>query len=309
MGGPWMNDLTANDKPYQYNGKELESFGGLGWYDYGARYYDPTVGRWYGVDPLAEKFSSYSPFHYAGNNPIRNIDPDGREFTDAAQQWVNRYMNDVGSRYDKNSAKIAKLQGKLDAGGLSEKEMNKLNRQIGNLQGANAELDIIRGEVATLAASSQIYDVQMGSGFSDSGTERAGAGFDFSTGNFVITMPSSNMGLFSHELKHAYQFETGNFSVGPEISGVAHKNLLYDKHDELEGYARGAIFGGDRYSTTGSLPAEYKNVAEGPYNSGNIREISGALASPDPSKHLQRISNATRHAFRVNGVTYYKKKP
>jgi hypothetical protein len=64
-----------------------------------------------------------------------------------------------------------------------------------------------------------------------------------------------------------------------------------------------------RYSTTGSLPAEYKNVAEGPYNSGNIREIIGALASPDPSKHLQRISNATRHAFRVNSVTYYKKKP
>ena len=78
MEGPWMNDITASDKPYQYNGKELESFGGLGWYDYGARYYDPSVGRWTGVDPIVENGPQFSPYIYTFNNPIKYIDPDGK---------------------------------------------------------------------------------------------------------------------------------------------------------------------------------------------------------------------------------------
>jgi RHS repeat-associated protein len=73
MGGPWMNDAAANDKPYQYNGKELESFGGLGWNDYGARWYDPSIGRWSVVDKLADEPEQIdkSPYAYAWNNPIK----------------------------------------------------------------------------------------------------------------------------------------------------------------------------------------------------------------------------------------------
>ena len=80
MGGPWINDQSGNDSPYQYTGKELENFGGLGWYDYGARYYDPSVGRWTSVDPLAGKYPNMSPYVYTANSPMINIDPDGRDW-------------------------------------------------------------------------------------------------------------------------------------------------------------------------------------------------------------------------------------
>jgi RHS repeat-associated protein len=61
---------------YAYNGKELVE--GIGLYDYGARWYDPVVGRWTSVDPLAGMYSAWSPYNYVLGNPILHTDPDGR---------------------------------------------------------------------------------------------------------------------------------------------------------------------------------------------------------------------------------------
>ena len=61
---------------YKYNGKELQE---NSMYDYGARLYMPDIGRWSAVDPLAEKYPETSPYTYTLNNPIKFIDPDGRD--------------------------------------------------------------------------------------------------------------------------------------------------------------------------------------------------------------------------------------
>jgi len=52
--------------------------GNRGLYYYGARYYDPKVSVWLSVDPLANEFPSWTPYHFVHNNPINLIDPDGR---------------------------------------------------------------------------------------------------------------------------------------------------------------------------------------------------------------------------------------
>ena len=49
-------------------------------YDYfGARYYSSTLPMWLSVDPLSDSYPDTSPYVYCGNNPIKFVDPDGKE--------------------------------------------------------------------------------------------------------------------------------------------------------------------------------------------------------------------------------------
>jgi len=67
------------DNKNLYNDKELIDEGDLNWYDYGFRNYDPQTGRFPQLDPLTDDYPNYTPYQFAGNEPIANIDIDGLE--------------------------------------------------------------------------------------------------------------------------------------------------------------------------------------------------------------------------------------
>ncbi|MFV0328207.1 MAG: DUF6443 domain-containing protein [Dysgonomonas sp.] len=97
-------------QPYKFNGKELDQMHGLNLYDYSARYYESAIGRFTTVDPLAEKYYSWSPYAYVMNNPLKYTDPTGMYST-------AEFMEDNGlTEDDKVDVYTASTEGAANTG-------------------------------------------------------------------------------------------------------------------------------------------------------------------------------------------------
>jgi len=112
-GTRFFTESTSNSTaiPYRYSGKEMEAMNGLNQMDYGARRRFSWGPIWTGVDPLAEKYYSISPYAYCNDNPVRLIDPNGLAWRSTSNQntgeqtgyeWVpdDQSYNEDGSLKD-----------------------------------------------------------------------------------------------------------------------------------------------------------------------------------------------------------------
>ena len=79
---------------FTYNGKEEQDELDLGWLDYGARMYQPELGRFSTMDPHSDSYFGWTPYNYVANNPVLLVDPDGRDWV------VNKTEKDGKTNYD-----------------------------------------------------------------------------------------------------------------------------------------------------------------------------------------------------------------
>ncbi len=100
-----MRDYWGTD--YKFNAKELDNETGM--YYYGARYYTPELSVWLSVDPLSDKYPSMTPYNYCSNNPMKFIDPDGRDNVIFLVNLQKDNKVDVNSLINKTNKQFEKL--------------------------------------------------------------------------------------------------------------------------------------------------------------------------------------------------------
>jgi RHS repeat-associated protein len=118
---------NATPNLYQYNGKEKQDELDLGWLDYGARMYEPTIGRWNGIDKRAHNYMSYSPYGYTVNNPVNYVDFNGefilpKEFLNRFQRIAQYLAHDIQGILE-NKRVVGALK---KHSGYSDKQLKKI---------------------------------------------------------------------------------------------------------------------------------------------------------------------------------------
>lgn len=115
---PWNHSIQSCSEDFQccsFTGKERDEETGYGYF--GARYMDhELMTMWLSVDPMADKYPSISPYAYCAWNPVKLVDPDGREV-------INRHTKNI----ENLKKKIADLEGQIkDCNGSNLKKLNRL---------------------------------------------------------------------------------------------------------------------------------------------------------------------------------------
>jgi hypothetical protein len=255
-----------------------------------------------------------------------------------AQEMIVKLKEAIRKKKAANNEKIARLEAKRNETQGWEK-WDKYYTQTKELRDTNKELEEVEEEIEVLAVSNQTYHLVTNTHIgNDPNIDYQGnTRYNPETGEvelqFSAGRKSIPLDVFAHELKHAYQFETGTIS----LQSTRTKYGLYDKEDEREAFARGKLFGSketfNRQASVYDHVPDSRDFSPGLMNDGSgqhtwksnigqrsvfvitpekIREFTRILqdtqatpeAKANADRELQSLSNVSGSYFHANGKTY-----
>ena len=130
--------------PQTFTGKERDSETGFSYF--GARYYDSDIlTGWLSVDPMADKYPNISPYAYCAWNPVKVVDPDGKEIWIVIDKYNNERVKwTAGKLYNEDNTEYTGDNDfvKQTANALNELYSNDVSKNIISTFEGNSKYDI-----------------------------------------------------------------------------------------------------------------------------------------------------------------------
>ena len=256
---------------FGFGGKELTEELGLETYDFGARNYDASLGRWMNIDPLADKYHSISAYSYVANNPLFFKDPDGERIwiyyqdSDGNEQRVEyknkQLYSESGKVYKPDGDFLPNIMDALD--NLGSTDIGKV--VLDKLVGSDNDFDLKN------STNKEESTVGFVANRDDKGNK---------TGGGTLTLgEDQSLETVSHELFHGYQLEENgdNYSINDEVGAYLFGQAVNEQyHSNLDvGYFTGGAGTGRSNEDGKRYEKAYEDLYYG--NSFNLKSYESAI--------------------------------
>ena len=303
----------TNEYRYGFNGKELDKsgeFGSLTHYDYGFRIYNPSIGKFLSVDPLTKSYPMLTPYQFASNSPIGNIDIDGLEAISI--QEAKRISDEMDAEILVQTAEetAASIRGFSDA--VFNANVLGLNQLFSDLSGYDPLNEFptndlksayLRGRMMgdAFATAQSIIQIEAGGGIAAGGLATGPGALAISTTGLVVAAHGSGVGVYAlNDLARSYivyntinnEVPTSNTSNEPDLPRYENPG-----HHDPRKFEDGKPLPNKYDNSKSVLPNDHKEL------------FKRSLEDPcDPSKRWTKVGDGKKtewHRFSSDGNGNY----